>query len=81
MGNLAVYWKPLPMVLLGAPTLAVAALMTKGLNSIANSNWFEKENQVSSENSHHFVILLCSYEIVHQDFKYIFFSPTKNIFY
>ena len=35
MGNLAVYWKPLPMVLLGAPTLAVAALMTKGLDSIA----------------------------------------------
>ena len=29
MGNLAVYWKPLPMVLLGAPTLAVALLMTK----------------------------------------------------
>ena len=29
MGNLAVYWKPLPMVLLGAPTIVVALLMTR----------------------------------------------------
>ena len=29
VSNLAVYWKPLPMVLLGAPTLVVALLMTR----------------------------------------------------
>ena len=29
MSNLAVYWKPLPMVLLGAPTILVAVLMTR----------------------------------------------------
>jgi len=29
VGNLAVYWKPLPMVLLGAPTIVVALLMTR----------------------------------------------------
>ena len=45
MGNLAVYWKPLPMVLLGAPTLAVAALMTKGLDSMAKSNWLKKHSK------------------------------------
>ena len=29
VGNLSVYWKPLPMLLLGAPTLVVALLMTR----------------------------------------------------
>ncbi len=29
MANLAVYWKPLPMLLLGAPTILVAILMTR----------------------------------------------------
>ena len=67
MGNLAVYWKPLPMVLLGAPTLAVAALMTKGLDSIAKSYWFEKAIQVSCESWSCWILLLES-SVVHQIF-------------